>query len=35
MSGVEEGLECEVCLDGMRLEHIYEFKNFGCVEGED
>ena len=24
--GGEEGLECEVCLDGMRLEHISEFK---------
>ena len=28
-SGVEEGLECEVCVDGMRLEHVSEFKYLG------
>ena len=31
MLGGEEGLECEVCIDGIRLEHILEFKYFGCV----
>ena len=29
--GGEEGLECEVCVDGMWLEHISEFKYLGCV----
>ena len=29
--GGEEGLENEVCVDGMRLEHVSEFKYFGCV----
>ena len=24
--GVEEGLECEVCVDGVGLEHVSEFK---------
>ena len=28
--GGEEGLECEVCMDGIRLEHISEFKYLGC-----
>ena len=27
----EEGLECEVHVDGIRLEHVSEFKYFGCV----
>ena len=27
--GGEKGLECEVCLDGIRLEHIFEFKYLG------
>ena len=27
--GGEEGLECEVCVDGMRLEHLSEFKYLG------
>ena len=27
--GGEEGLECEVCVDGMRLEHVSEFKYLG------
>ena len=27
----EDGLECEVCVDGMRLEHESEFKCLGCV----
>ena len=27
----KEGLECEVCVDGIRLEHISEFKYLGYV----
>ena len=27
----EEGLECEVQVDGFRLEHVSEFKYLGCV----
>ena len=30
----EEGLECEVCVDGIRLEYISEFKYWGCVLDE-
>ena len=26
MLGWEEGLECEVCVNGIRLEHVLEFK---------
>ena len=26
----EEGLECEVYINGIRLEHVSEFKYFGC-----
>ena len=26
----KEGLEWEVCIDGMQLEHKLEFKYFGC-----
>ena len=29
-----EGLECEVRVDGIRLEHVLEFKYFGCVLDE-
>ena len=29
--GGEEGLECEVCIDGIRLERVSEFKYLGCV----
>ena len=29
-----EGLECEVCLNGMRLEHVQEFKYLGFVLDE-
>ena len=29
--GGEEGLECKNCLDGIRLEHVSEFKHLGCV----
>ena len=31
MLSVEEGLECEVYVDGMRLDHVSEIKYFGCV----
>ena len=27
----EEGLECEVHVDVIRLEHVSEFKYLGCV----
>ena len=27
----EEGLECEVHVNGIRLEHVSEFKYLGCV----
>ena len=30
----EEKLECEVCIDGIRLEHVSEFKHFVCVLDE-
>ena len=30
----EEGLECEVQVDGIRLEHVSEFKYLGCVLDE-
>ena len=30
----EEELECEVCVDGKRLEHVSEFKFFGCIFDE-
>ena len=30
----EKGLECEVCLEEMRYEHMSEFKYLGCVFGE-
>ena len=30
----EEGLECEVHVDGIRLEHLLEFKYLGCVLDE-
>ena len=29
----EEGLECQVLVDGLRLEHMSEFKYFGCDFG--
>ena len=28
----EEGLECEVCVDRICLEHVSEFKHLGCGE---
>ena len=31
MLGEEEGLEREVCIDGIHLEHVSEFKYSGCV----
>ena len=30
----EEELQCEVHVDGIRLEHVSEFKYFGCVFDE-
>ena len=30
----EEGLECEVSVDGVRLEHVSEFKYLQCVLDE-
>ena len=30
----EEGLECEVLVDGIHLEHVSEFKYSGCVSDE-
>ena len=30
----EEGLECEIHVDGIRLEYVSEFKYLGCVFGE-
>ena len=30
----EEGIECEVKVDGVCLEHVYEFKYLGCVLDE-
>ena len=30
----EEGLECEVPVHGIRLEHVSEFKYLGCVLDE-
>ena len=30
----EEGLECEVHVDGIRLEYVLEFKYLGCVLDE-
>ena len=32
--GGEEGLECEVCIDRMRLEQVSELKYLGCVLDE-
>ena len=32
--GEEEGLECEVCVDRIRLEHVSEFKYLECVLDE-
>ena len=26
--GGDKGLECEVCVDGIRLEHVSEFKTW-------
>ena len=30
----EGGLKCEVTVDGIRLEHVLEFKYLGCVLDE-
>ena len=32
--GEEEGLEREVCVNGIRLEHVSEFKYLGCILDE-
>ena len=32
--GEEEGLECKICVDGISLEHVSEFKYLGCVLDE-
>ena len=32
--GGEERLKCEVCVDGIRLENVLEFKYLGCVLDE-
>ena len=32
--GGEEGVECEVCVDEIRLEHVSEFKYLGCILDE-
>ena len=32
--GGEEGLECEVYINGIRLEHVSDFKCLGCVLDE-
>ena len=29
--GGEEGLECGVCVDAIRLKYVSEFKYLGCV----
>ena len=29
--GREKGLKCEVCIDGIHLVHVLEFKYLGCV----
>ena len=30
MLGGQEGLQCEVCVEGMRLESLSKFKYLGC-----
>ena len=32
--GEEEWVECDVCVDGMRLQHMSEFKYLGCILDE-
>ena len=34
VSGGEEGLECEICVDRIHLEHVSEFKYLVCVLDE-
>ena len=34
MLGGEKRLECEVCVDGIHLCHVSEFKYLGCVLDE-
>ena len=30
----EERMQCEICVDVMRLEYVVEFKYYGCVLDE-
>ena len=32
--GGEEGLECEICVDGVLLEQVSEFKYLECILDE-
>ena len=32
--GGEEGMKCEVFVDGTHLEHLWEFKYLGCILDE-
>ena len=32
--GGEKGLECEICVSSIHLEHVLEFKYFGCFVEE-
>ena len=34
MLGGEEGVECKVCVDGIRLEYVSKFKYLACVSDE-
>ena len=34
MNVTKEGLECEVHVDGIHLEHVSEFKFLGCILDE-
>ena len=34
MLGGEDRLECEVCVDGIRLQNVSELKYSGCVSDE-
>ena len=32
--GGKEGLECDICVDGSRLEQVSKFKYLGCALDE-
>ena len=32
--GREDGLECQICVDGIRLKNVLEFKYLGCILDE-